>query len=106
MPIAWSSRISYLHVQAELSGKRREVYLAIRDWPGDEGPTIEDLADTLSMKECSICGRVNELRDECGAIEDAPMKMNRTGKLAKTYRAIVYREDEKPPLKPKQLTLI
>jgi hypothetical protein len=94
MPIAFTSRISYFEVQQTLSRSRLDVWTAIRDYKfqtltGQAGPTIEDLSKILPMKECSICGRINELRD-LGAIEDGPLWVNRTGKPAKTYRAIVY----------------
>lgn len=106
MPISWTSRIGYASVQATLSRSRLAVWKAIRDWAcvnatGQPGPTIEDLAQILPMKESSVCGRVNELR-EIGAIEDGPLWRNRTGKSAKTYRAVVYRE---PPRVPRQATL-
>lgn len=92
MPVAFSSRLAYLAVQTGLAGTRREVWEAIRDWEGVSGPSIEDIAQCLGMKESSVCGRVNELR-KLSAIQDGPMKHNRTGNPAKTYRAIVYREE-------------
>lgn len=100
MPIAYTSRQSYETVQNGLSRSRRKVWEVIRDWDpaynasGQPGPTIEDLAKLTGMKECTICPRVNELRDEYGAIEDGPLWTNRTGKPAKTYRAVVYKHEE------------
>lgn len=94
MPVAYTSRLSYLSVQKGLNRSRARVWAAIRDWrclnsSAQPGPTIEDLAMLLPMKECSVCGRINELR-EMGAIEDGPLWANRTGKPAKTYRAVVF----------------
>lgn len=94
MPAAFTSRIALASLENELSGLRLEVYTAIRSWPANPGPSIEDLATTLGRKESSICGRINELR-EAGAIEDAPIKTSpTTGKPQKTYRALVYREPD------------
>lgn len=99
MPIAYTSRQSFEAVQSGLCRSRLRVWQAVRDWEpayngtGQPGPTIEDLAQLTGMKECSICGRINELRDEFEAIEDGPLWTNRTGKPAKTYRAVVYKPE-------------
>ncbi|MDX2110603.1 MAG: hypothetical protein SFY80_10220 [Verrucomicrobiota bacterium] len=104
MPVAYTSRVSYLAVQNGLNRSRRRVWEAIRDWTPSfndteqPGPTIEDLAKLTGMKECAICGRVNELREDYGAIEDGPTWTNRTGKHAKTYRAIVYKSEPPKPI--------
>lgn len=90
MPIAWTSRLSYLEIQEDLKGLQLEVFRAIRDW-SNPGPSIEDLATILNRKESSICARIDELRTK-GAIEDAPIKISTTtGKSQKTYRVLVYR---------------
>lgn len=96
MPVAYTSRLAYQEVQESLVGCRRRVWQAIRDWRqmhvNQPGPTIEDLAQVTGLKECSVCGRLNELRD-LGAVEDGPLWTNRSGKRAKTYRALVYRPE-------------
>ena len=92
--IAFTSRLGYLSVQRNISGQKRAVYEAIRDWTGDGLPCNDDLASATGLRLSSICGRVNELREQ-GCIEDAPMKQSPiTGHPVKTYRAIVYREPE------------
>jgi len=96
MPVAYTSRLSLADLANDLPEKRRAVYDAIRRWPHEPGPSIADLAKVTGMKECAICGRVNELRRD-GLIEDAPLKRSpETGKTVKTYRALAYRPQ--PPL--------
>lgn len=94
MAIRWTSRLALAQIEQDLRGLRLEVYLAIKRWdPADHGPgpSIEDLARVLKRKESSICGRLAELK-EVEAIEEAPLKVNRSGKEAMTYRALAYRE--------------
>jgi predicted transcriptional regulator len=96
MSIAFTSRLSYLAIQEELTGLQRAVWEAIRDWPGDHAPSLQELAAVLKRKEGSICGRLNELR-AAGAIEDAPLKMGAYGVQVKTYRAVVWKEAQGDP---------
>lgn len=94
MPIAWTSRLSIAQLADELSGRRLEVYTAIRTWDpviSGPGPSIEDLAQVTGRKECTICGRLNELR-EMGLVVCGPLKRNSTGKDAMTYIAKAWRE--------------
>ena len=98
MPIAFTSRLGLAQITADLNGRRREVYTCIAEWPAGAqgaGPSIEDIAARLGIKESSVCGRVHELR-AAGAIEDAPLKTNASGNQAKTYRALAYREYQPP----------
>ena len=96
MPIRWTSRLSLAQEIDRLSGRRRTVYECIRTWdPAIQGPgpSIADIAATTGLKECSVCGRVNELR-KLGAIADGPLKVAvETGKSVMTYLAIGYREE-------------
>jgi predicted transcriptional regulator len=92
MSIRYTSHAALASLESTLTGLRLEVYTTIRAWhPIDKGPgpSIEDLATTLHRKECSICGRLNELRD-LGLITEGPVKVNHTGKQALTYIAISY----------------
>jgi len=99
--IAYTSRLSYLATQAQISGKRREVYDAIRDWTGGGQPCNDDLAEVTGLRLGSVCGRVNELK-KLGAIEEAPVKTSPvTGHPVKTYRAVVYRQAT-PRTEPQQ----
>jgi hypothetical protein len=95
MPIEYTSRVGLRAVQAGLSGRRLEVFTAIAAWDVSKhglGPSIEDLARLLARKECSICARLNELRD-AGAIRNGPLKINPLSrKPAMTYVALEYRE--------------
>ena len=96
MPVAWTSRLALAHELPRLSGRRKAVYEAIRDWPGDKGPSIADLAEKIGCKESTVCGRLPELRDR-GLIEDGPLKPSpQTQKTVKTYRAIAYRPEPPP----------
>ena len=95
MPVQWTSRLAIATLAEELAGRRLEVYAAIRAWDPVErgpGPSIEDLAEVTGRKECTICGRVNELR-ELGLIVCGPIKKNSTGKDAMTYIAKAWREE-------------
>ena len=99
MPIAFTSRTALAAVIAALVPSRRAVYDAIAAWEPalhGPGPSIEDIARKVAMKESSVCGRVNELLT-AEAIELAPVKTNATGHTAKTYRALVYKEFSPPP---------
>lgn len=103
MSVSFTSRTSYKAVQDGLAGLQREVWEAIRDWPEKTtGPSIQELAEQLGRKECSICGRLNELR-AAGAIEDAALKIGDCGKQVKTYRALVWQQ---PTYNPAQLSLL
>lgn len=95
MPVEFTSRVALRSVEAEMAGRRLEVWTAIAEWDTAKhglGPSIEDLARLLSRKECSICARLNELRD-AGAIRNGPVKINPlSGKPAMTYIARRFRE--------------
>lgn len=96
--IRWTSRLAYSQELIKLSGRRLQVYQAIRDWPHHiPGPSIADLAETTGLKECSVCGRVSELR-KLNCIAEGPLKRNEdTGKSAMTYLAIGYQEQQPVP---------
>jgi hypothetical protein len=108
MPISYTSRAALAQIIGDLIGRQREVYDAIANWISSdspesgtdpersEGPSIEDVAAKLGIKESSVCGRVNELL-AAGAIECGPFKTNRTGHQAKTYRALVFKPYSPPP---------
>jgi len=100
--IAYTSRLASKATQDALTGLQREVWEAIRDWPADDAPSLQDLAAHLHRKECSICGRLNELH-RAGAIQDAPLKRGLCGIAVKTYRALVWHE---PTPDPAQLSLL
>ena len=95
MALEFSSRVALRSICTELSGRRLEVWTAIANWDIHKhglGPSIEDLARLLGRKECSICGRLNELRG-AGAIRNGPLKINPlSGKPAMTYIALQFRE--------------
>jgi len=93
--IRYTSRISLLEEIPNLPASRARVYDTVYRWLGKVGPSIEDIADHLNMKESSVCGRVNELK-KSGALEEGEIKKNSTGKKAMTYVACVYREPEDP----------
>ena len=103
MPISFTSREALLNSLAKLSGRRKEVYDFIAQFVADDtgaGPSIEDIARGLGVKESTVCGRVNELlHPDCAALELAPVKLNATGNRARTYRALVFRE-YRPPVAP------
>lgn len=99
--IAYTSRLSYLQTVGNISGSRRRVYEAIRDWTGQEPPCNDELAEATGLRLGSICGRVNELRRD-GCIEEGPLKESPvTGHRVKTYRAVVYRQAT-PRTEPQQ----
>lgn len=96
MAIRYTSRISLSGIADSLKGLRREVYSAIANWNVERhglGPSIEDLSALLGRKESSIAGRVHELK-KANAIEEAPIKINTSGKPAMTYAALEYKEPE------------
>ncbi|MEM0967652.1 MAG: hypothetical protein AAGJ81_16005 [Verrucomicrobiota bacterium] len=96
MATQWTSRLSIAQLEEELSGRRLEVYSAIRAWDpliDGPGPSIEDLAEKTGRKESSICGRLAELRHD-NLVVPGPLKQNSTGKEAMTYIALAWKEDE------------
>lgn len=104
MPIRWTSRIALRDMAEQLNGLRLEVYAAIKAWDPviqGPGPSIEDLAAVTGRKECSICGRLAELR-ELELIVDGPVKQNTSGKRAITYMALAWREPEAVPARAEQ----
>ena len=95
MPIAYTSRVALAAIVNQLSTLQRSVYLTIKGWDTLDrgpGPSIEDIAAELIIKESSVCGRIAELK-ELEAITTGPMKINATGKPAQTYIAKTYRDD-------------
>jgi len=93
MPIRWTSRLALAQIVAQMPNSRLKVYNCILNWPGAEGPSIEDIAVATGMKESSVCGRVNELK-KCYAIEEGLLKVNGSGKKAMTYIACKYQEPD------------
>jgi hypothetical protein len=102
MSIAFTSRLAWRETIERLSPLCRRVWEAIRDWPGEEGPSIYDLGDKLKMETATISARISDLRD-AGAIVDGAIKVGATGKRQKTYKALVWRA---PVAQPLQMTLL
>jgi len=89
--VRWTSRTAFWEEADRLPKSRKRVFDAIMSWWGGPGPSIEDLAQRTGMKESSVCGRVNELK-EAGLISESDPKHNRSGKMALTYRIASVRE--------------
>ncbi|QCD52820.1 hypothetical protein [Campylobacter sp. RM16192] len=71
--IAETSRKAYREIKPFLSGKRKEIYELFKQHPN--GATRQEIARWYHLKECGICGRVNELLGEgylrvCGVKKD------------------------------------
>ncbi len=93
--IAYTSRLALSEELPKLQGKRLEVYAAI--FAASSELCIAEIATRTGLKECSVCGRINELR-ELGCIQDGPLKVSpETGKTVKTYIALQWRPDAPDP---------
>ncbi|AQW87175.1 hypothetical protein CPIN18021_0328 [Campylobacter pinnipediorum subsp. caledonicus] len=57
--IADTSRRAYRAIRPFLSGKRKAVYELFTQH--ENGATRQEIARWYKLKECSVCGRVNEL---------------------------------------------
>ncbi len=98
--IAYTSRLSLKDELPKLAGKRLRVYSLIEN--SAEALCISEIAARLGMKECSVCGRIDELR-AAGCIADAPLKPGPCGKQVKTYVALVWRPEPPNPQQPELL---
>lgn len=95
--IAYTSRLSLKSELPKLAGARLRVYAAIEQ--SGDSLCISELATATGMKECSVCGRIADLR-EMGCIADGPLKVGPCGKQVKTYVALVWRPDAPDPKQP------
>ena len=61
--IAETSRQAYKKIKPFLNGKRKQIYELFKAHPN--GATRQEIArwygETYKLKECGVCGRVNEL---------------------------------------------
>lgn len=97
--IAYTSRLALKEELPKLSACRARVYAAIAEAP-EPGLCIAEIAVATRMKESSVCGRIDELR-ELGCIMDGPLKAAPiTGKTVKTYIALEWKEGAPDPKQP------
>ena len=57
--IAETSRQAYKKIKPFLNGKRKQIYELFKAHPN--GATRQEIARWYMLKECGVCGRVNEL---------------------------------------------
>lgn len=57
--ITETSRQAYKKIKPFLNGKRKQIYELFKAHPN--GATRQEIARWYMLKECGVCGRVNEL---------------------------------------------
>jgi hypothetical protein len=65
--IAETSRQAYKKIKPFLNGKRKQIYELFKAHPN--GATRQEIARWYMLKECGVCGRVNELVERGYLIE-------------------------------------
>ncbi|MBE3030124.1 hypothetical protein CCAL9344_08020 [Campylobacter sp. RM9344] len=84
--ITQTSRAAYRAIKPFLNGRRKEIYELFKLHPN--GATRQEIARWYIQKECSVCGRVNELLHEGYLRVVGTKKDEITGHSAEILKAV------------------